>query len=191
MQISNDGGFASAAWEPYVSHKPWQITQYGSYVLSRVVYLRYKDLNGNVSVTYQDDIILDVTAPTGSVEAIASASNLQATGMKTIAVKTMAAQSNPTIRVTDSYSYTVYLPFIRKDSIGPANVTLRLNAQDDASGLGAMMISNAANFDAASWESYTATKAWYVPQGTTTIYVKYRDNAGNVSVIVSDSITMP
>ena len=47
MQVSNDGGFANALWEPYTSHKTWQITQYGSYVMPRVVYVRYKDLSGN------------------------------------------------------------------------------------------------------------------------------------------------
>jgi hypothetical protein len=67
MQVSNDGGFAGTSWEPYVSHKTWQISQYGTYVLPRVVYIRYKDQNGTVSSTYQDDIILDVSPPSGQV----------------------------------------------------------------------------------------------------------------------------
>jgi hypothetical protein len=54
-----------------------------------------------------------------------------------------------------------------------------------------MMVSNATNFSCAGWESYATTEAWHVPQGTTPIYVKSRDNAGNVSETVSDSITMP
>ncbi len=32
-------------------------------------------------------------------------------------------------------------------------------------------------------------KEWYVPEGATTIYVKYRDNAGNVSEAFTDTIT--
>jgi hypothetical protein len=66
VRVSNDGGFAGAPWEPYASRKAWAIVQPGgSY--ARVVYVRYKDLGGNVSATSQDDIILDVTPPVGSI----------------------------------------------------------------------------------------------------------------------------
>jgi hypothetical protein len=67
MQVSNDGGFAGISWEPYTSHKLWQISQYGTHVLPRVVYIRYKDQSGTLSSTYQDDIILDVRPPRGQV----------------------------------------------------------------------------------------------------------------------------
>ena len=67
VQVSNDGGFAGAQWEPYTSTKSWEITRYGDYVIPRVVYVRYRDVFGNISATFSDDIILDVTPPTGSV----------------------------------------------------------------------------------------------------------------------------
>jgi hypothetical protein len=67
MQVSNDGGFAGVSWEPYTSHKTWQISQYGTHVLPRVVYIKYKDQSGTISSVYQDDIILDVLPPTGQV----------------------------------------------------------------------------------------------------------------------------
>ncbi len=70
MQVSNDGGFAGVSWEPYSGSKTWQISQYGTYVLPRVVYLKYKDQNGVVSSTYQDDIILDVLPPQGRVSIV-------------------------------------------------------------------------------------------------------------------------
>jgi hypothetical protein len=70
MSISNDGGFAGAIWEPYSAHKEWQITQYGNYVIPRVVYIKYKDNDGNISSVYQDDIILDVTPPIGSIQIV-------------------------------------------------------------------------------------------------------------------------
>jgi hypothetical protein len=188
MQVSNDGGFSGAVWEPYASSKAWQITQYGSYVIPRVVYVRYKDLGGSISSNYQDDIILDVTAPTGTVEAIPLASNLRTWGSAPMTVASLPA---PAIGVTESYTYTVYLPFVRKDTTGPANITLQLSAQDDVSGVADMLISNAAGFDSAGWEPYATAKAWYVPPGTATIYVEFRDNAGNVSEVFSDSINMP
>jgi hypothetical protein len=65
MQISNDGGFTQAAWEPYQRTKQWQLASYWSYVLPRTVYVRFKDAQGVVWGTFQDDIILDVTPPHG------------------------------------------------------------------------------------------------------------------------------
>ena len=72
VQVSNDGGFTDAVWESYtrLMRKPWQITQYGNFVIPRVVYVRYHDSQGHVTSTFQDDIILDVTPPTGSVSIV-------------------------------------------------------------------------------------------------------------------------
>jgi hypothetical protein len=154
IQVSNDGGFAGALWETYTSHKNWQITQYGSYVIPRVVYVRYKDSNGNVSSTYQDDIILDLTPPTGSIS-IAGATS----------------QSSERL-------------------LSSSGVTLNLSATDDVSGVGAMMLSNRADFSGATWEPYTTTRSWTSSTGNT-VYARYKDNAGNISVTYSASIPGP
>ena len=150
MQIANDGGFAGAVWEPYTSHKNWQIIQYGSYVIPRVVYVRYKELNGTVSATYQDDIILDVTPPTGTVDIVGSV------GLQALA----------------------------------STVTLSLNATDDVSGVGKMMISNQADFAGAVWENYVTSRVW-TRASNTTVYVKFRDNAGNESALKTTDVTPP
>jgi hypothetical protein len=189
MQVSNDGGFAGAVWEPYVPIKPWTITEYGAYIIPRVVYVRFKDISGNTTATYQDDIILDVTAPTGSVEAVArvSGSSPHAVGAEAVSMRPIA------IGTTDSYSYTIYLPIILKGfctpPTGPTNVTLYLQAEDDVSGVVDMIISHLSSFNCARWEPYTTTKAWYAPEEATTVYVKFRDHAGNVSEVVTDTIT--
>jgi hypothetical protein len=188
MQVSNDGGFAGVEWEPYASRKVWRITKYGSYVIPRVVYVRYKDASENVSATYQDDIILDVTAPTGSVEAIAEVSgeNPPATREKISSMRSIL------ISPSDEYSHTVCLPLVLCNyctpPTGPANVTLYLQAQDDVSGVADMMISHLANLDCAEWEPYVTTRAWYAPERATMVYVRFRDNAGNVSDVVTDTI---
>ena len=189
MQASNDGGFAGAEWEPYAPLKAWTITQYGNYVIPRVVYVRYKDVEGSTSATYQDDIVLDVTAPTGSVEATpgVSGGSLRVTGARA------AAMHPVTISATDDYPYAVYLPLVLNGfctlPTGPANVTLHLQATDDVSGIADMMISHLPNCECGRWEPYLTTKAWYVPEETTTIYVKFRDSAGNVSEVVTDTIS--
>lgn len=143
IQVSNDGGFTGAPWETYTSHKTWQITQYGSYVIPRVVYVRYKDYNGIMSATYSDNIILDVNVPTGSVSIAGTAS---------------AARFR----------------------ILAASVTLNLNAQDDVSGVGGMMLSNRPDLADADWEAYTTQRSWSLDENRT-VYVRFRDNAGNVS----------
>ena len=143
MQVSNDGGFANTLWEPYTSHKTWQITQYGSYVMPRVVYVRYKDLSGTMSATYQDDIILDVTAPTGSVSITGT-------------------NSSSNVRLTGNA------------------LTLALSATDDVSGVGTMELSNRADFAGANWQAYTISAVWTLDSNNT-VYVRFKDNAGNVS----------
>jgi hypothetical protein len=146
MMVSNDGGFEGRQWEPYASYKAWTITQYGSYVVPRVVYLRYGDAEGNVLNTSTDDILLDVTAPTGSV------SILSPSGSRTTA----------------------------------STVTLALSAVDDVSGVGRMMLSNRMDFIGGTWQAYTTSAAWTL-DANNTVYVRFRDNAGNVSQTYSAS----
>jgi hypothetical protein len=84
MQVSNDGGFVGVAWEPYAISKPWQITRYGDYVLPRTVYVRFKDAGGQVSSTFQDDIVLDVTVPTGTVSLPPNGTSAQSGPVRTV-----------------------------------------------------------------------------------------------------------
>ncbi|MHB0877042.1 MAG: M4 family metallopeptidase [Anaerolineae bacterium] len=75
MQVSNDGGFAGAAWEPFAATKAWQISEYGTSAIPRVVYVRFRDGAANEE-TRSDDIILDRAGPTGSVHATVSGSGM-------------------------------------------------------------------------------------------------------------------
>lgn len=70
MQVSNDGGFGNAQWEPYSLYKEWQITSHGNHILPRTVYVRFRNTAGTVTGTFQDDIILDITAPTSRITEI-------------------------------------------------------------------------------------------------------------------------
>jgi|GEM_PF-2755219 len=69
-----------------------------------------------------------------------------------------------------------------------SNVNLAINAED---GLPIeMIIANNASFAGASWENYTTTKTWSLTggDGERTIYVKFRDLAGNESGTKTNSI---
>ncbi len=67
-------------------------------------------------------------------------------------------------------------------------VTLSLTADSDVTH---MMVSNSADFSRTSWEPFTTTKSWRLEpdaNGFATVYVKFRDRAGNISRIYHDSI---
>ena len=59
--MSNDGGFAGATPQPVEDQVPWQLDSSGSERLPKTIYVRFQGLGSNE--TYQDDIILDETAP--------------------------------------------------------------------------------------------------------------------------------
>jgi hypothetical protein len=171
VQVSNDGGFAGATWQPYSTCKNWTITQYGNYIIPRVVYVRYKDSNNVIHGPFSDDIILDMTAPTGGV----TVGDLTTGSIQTARVSKseIEAQAN----------HTIYLPLIFKTGPAP-NVTLTLTASDDVSGVGFMQISNRADFSDNGWEPYNSNPSWYLPNGAT-VYVRFRDYAGNISKVYS------
>jgi hypothetical protein len=55
-----------------------------------------------------------------------------------------------------------------------------------------MMLSNSSDFSGSAWEPYVTTKSWTLPAGSgeKRVYVKFKDSAGNVSAIYSDTITL-
>ncbi len=76
-------------------------------------------------------------------------------------------------------------PYTRKYN----NVQLSILAE----GASEMMISDNPNFTNSKWEGYTpVVPTWPVQDidGEKVIYVKFRDNAGNVSEVISDKITL-
>jgi hypothetical protein len=181
MLVSNDGGFGGTTWEPFASEKFWTITAYGDYAIPRTVYAKFRT-NGQTSGLYQDDIILDINAPTGSIEIT-----------DTVVSAVLTAQPPPAavqLTLPDTLTYTVYSPLVMEDARpGFKVVGLALSATDDNSGVGDMLVSNEANFGGAQWEAYVTERSWWVPDtGTTTVYVKFRDRAGNSSEVYSDVV---
>lgn len=182
MQVSNDGGFAGAIWESYASQKAWTITQYGSYVIPRVVYVRYQDIDGNTSSTYQDDIVLDMTPPEGGFQVIP--------GMLDALERSVSISGVPPTTGTKKQTHVIYLPLVIGSCSACTQVLLSLWATDDVSGVSQMMISNSPDFVGALWKPYMTQNTWWISTtGPTTIYVKFRDYAGNVSVVYLSTFT--
>lgn len=174
MIVSNDGGFSGALWEPFTSNKAWTITAYGENIIPRIVYVKFRT-NGVISGLYQDDILIDTVAPTGSVEIVEdSGGNLQ---------------SVPKIRI--EYPNIVYLPILMKDALpGFTPIPLTLSASDDFSGVNRMLISHSPSFEDEVWIDFKPSTIYWAPIGeTSTVYVRFRDRAGNTSKTYSDSLS--
>jgi hypothetical protein len=76
--------------------------------------------------------------------------------------------------------------------VGPdvITTTVYLGAEDNLSGLEALRISADPAFADAVWQPYTTTLTWLTPvtdRPEVTLYVQYRDLAGNVSEVYSDT----
>jgi hypothetical protein len=64
LLISNDGGFVPASSKPVAAEIPWHLSSSGPERLPKTIYVRFGDSFWMDPQTYQDDIILDQTAPT-------------------------------------------------------------------------------------------------------------------------------
>ena len=90
------------------------------------------------------------------------------------------------------------------DSTPPTNTSIIINNDEEttvladviltlsAGGAKQMMIANDSNFKNANWENYTTTKKWTLTKGNgeKTVYVKFKDTAGNISKAVQDLIIL-
>ena len=95
-------------------------------------------------------------------------------------------------------SPAVTLTMIASDAIDPHEAgelgeSYMQPAADSASGLADMMISERSDMQGGAWENYAPTKAWTLSQksGLAAVYAKYRDHAGNESVVYAATIHTP
>lgn len=105
--LSNDGGFANSktfSLTDASADVPWTLVASKDERLPKVVYVKFVSRLGSASTPYQDDIILDTTAPamTGATGATTSASS----GAVTVAAVKAAAKGGVrlTVRASDRNS---------------------------------------------------------------------------------------
>lgn len=84
-----------------------------------------------------------------------------------------------TISIADGAAYT-----------NQSKITLTLSATDSVSGVAEMMISNNSSFVGAEWEPYVTSKSWTLTgaSGINTVYAKFKNYTGIVSIAVLDDI---
>jgi hypothetical protein len=64
VMASNNSSFAGVTWTDYATSLDWSLVAGDG---TKTVYVKFRDRAGNVSGVYSDTIILDTTAPTGSI----------------------------------------------------------------------------------------------------------------------------
>jgi hypothetical protein len=71
-------------------------------------------------------------------------------------------------------------------------VTLNITGSDVTSGVHQMMICNVQSFSGCSWENFRISRSWTLTdgEGTKTVYLRIRDNAGLISSVYNASITL-
>ena len=132
MKVSNDGGFSGTNWEPYTSHKSWTIIQYGSYTIPRTVYVRFKDAEGATSSTYQDDIILDMNAPAGSVSVLSYSAS--AITLRTNATDVISGVGQMRLSTVPTFSTASWRPYTTSASLAPSNTGMAYVQYKDNAG---------------------------------------------------------
>jgi triacylglycerol lipase len=161
MMISNDKLMSGGVWLPVAKSTNWTLD--GEDGL-KAVYVKYRAKDSGVeSPAYVDYIVLDRTPPSGSL------------------------LINPIDNEKDKVELIV-TALDNSDAFASIN-PLHLDRSYGIMGIGAkeMMVWNSPDFGGAVWETIVSKKDWaLVPgEGERRVYIKFRDEAGNVSDTVS------
>ncbi len=147
MKISTSSTFEGSEWVNYKSETEFQLPEGDG---PKMIYVKFRDLAGNESETYKDDILLDTTPPENCTVSINGGTKL--------------------VENLDGY------------------VDLHLSSTDAV----LMMISNDPNFKGARWVGFTDDIKWQLSagEGDRSVYVLFKDKAGNVSGIKKASVKL-
>jgi hypothetical protein len=117
-------------------------------------------------------------------------------GIKTVYIRVKDAATNESAVANDTISLATSTPptgtvVINSNAVCTNSTSVTLTLTSSATN-GQMMISNSSSFTGASWQAFSATKAWTLAtgNGTKTVYVKFKDTAGNISTVVTDTILL-
>src|SRR3989338_4205829 len=139
----------------------------------------YSTDGSNPALTYSSPFTLS-TEGTYTIKyySIDKAGNSETVKSAESVIKIDTASPSGSIKINNDASYTA-----QSDAI------LILSASDSSSGLSGMMFSND-NSNWSSAETYSTAKTWSLSfgSGKKTVYVKFKDTAGNWSSVYSDTI---
>jgi hypothetical protein len=117
-------------------------------------------------------------------------------GIKTVYARFRDSAGNVSASAETQFVLDTQSPFggiaLARRVVGPdvITTTVYLGAEDNLSGVVDLRISEDPTFSDAVWQPYTTTLTWpisYTVETEKTVYVQYRDLAGNVSDVYSDT----
>ena len=160
MMICNDSSFNSCSWESYMTSKSWKLTSGNG---TKTVYAKFKDNTGNISFVYSDTITLNVS--------------------------NSSTDTTQTDTVGPTGSFKINGGVISTNS---TNVTLTISATDDKSGVSQMILCNNSDLGTCVWRAYSTSATWTLSSGngTKSVYIMFKDGAGNLSVVYNEAILL-
>jgi len=194
MKIGHEETFGDSVWQPYATVLPWTLDVSGQTVLPRFVYVLFKDADGTVHGTYMDDIIYDPNPPAGAIligDSVPDSVPPQSAARGGRSGDSIATTTAP--RIIGLQDLRPVSALARTATAeAPGAVDVFVNAQDDNSRLTAMQFSALEDFGEARWEVYSALKPWLPAggDGFKTLYVRFRDTAGNISAAADASFIL-
>ena len=94
MRVSNDGANWPGTWDAFASTRnDWPLTSGDG---SRTVYVEFRDNAGNISVTVNDGIIVDATAPGGSLSISSGTNNPEVTNLSIASLNVICSDGSGT-----------------------------------------------------------------------------------------------
>lgn len=126
VQLSNDGGFTGAQWQPYANELTWTLSNPGQKIVTLLIYARFRDaasrpLCGNTASS--DDIIYDPLPPTVRIE---------------------------------SFTPTAFTTGVNRSADTIGTLTLAAEDQAGGSGVAAMRVGDQADLSTRPWVPFTA-----------------------------------
>lgn len=172
-------------------------------------YIGIKPVSGNIDFAarlFKSDAGNSSTFYQGKVQAVASSDSSGAAGSEFLSYQATASDWLGLVvwnkAGTLASTYYVYTDFTAPSAgsivinsgatyATSQSVSLALSATDPETGIGWMRFSNNGT-DWSAWENYATTKAWTLAggDGTKTVYVKYKNNAGMDSAAYTDTIIL-
>lgn len=150
MMISNYIDFTESSWETYAPSKTWNILDGEG---EKTVYIKYKDTADNISLTYNDSIIYDPSAPKDPEVVIRPKNEEPKTS------------DNSLKRTNDR------------------NIKIYLGAKSGNTPVVSYTISTNKNFKNSKWKNYKHSIDYRLSDGDgdKNLYIKFKDAAGNIS----------
>lgn len=158
VRVSNDGGFAASKTKTFDIDDTvaWNLDDTLTGIFSKVVYVRFIGSGVDGTKTFQDDIVLDTTAPV-----ISSASATPATGSAAVSLQsTRSAVVDLRLGAKKTTTYRV-----------------KISAKDRLSGVSKVQFNTKASAKGA--KSANFSRSLKVRTSSRTLWVRVRDGAGN------------